>query len=76
LAPLSEPFFAATPGEPAATLGLLPACFCVAVLGSTLLPAAGPDVVPLLWLDCANAGNPNTIKAIAETTASIFVLTM
>jgi hypothetical protein len=45
-------------------------CFCVAVLGSTLLPAAGPVVLP--WGDvppCAMAAGAKASKAVTAIPA-------
>jgi hypothetical protein len=47
-------------------------CFCVAVLGSTLLPAAGPVVLPWPWddvLPCAMAAGAKASKAVTAIPA-------
>ncbi len=45
--PDSAPCLPAAPGAPAAVLcSGLDTCFCVAALGATLVPAAGPEVSP------------------------------
>ncbi|WPP05689.1 hypothetical protein [Methylocella tundrae] len=65
IAPDCEPGFASTPGAPAPdgvciSSAERPSCFWVAALGSTFLPAAVPDVVPLV---CAIATPPKSSAA-------------
>lgn len=63
--PDSVPCFPATPGPPAAVLALgFETCFWTAVLGVTVLPAAGPDVSP-----CAGPGA--AIAAEAKPSATV-----